>query len=108
MAATARAQAVQAQLQVQRLELGSLYQQALADTRKFSASLAYYEQTGLPQAAVIVRLSTRAFKAGEMGYSEYLLNLDRALKLRTAYLDTLLAHNQTSIELDYLLGDGAQ
>ena len=66
--------------------------------------LQFYEQTGLPQAAVITRVATKAFKAGENGYTEYLLNLDRALRLRTDYLDALLQHNQTVIELDYLLG----
>ncbi|MFD2786225.1 CusA/CzcA family heavy metal efflux RND transporter [Hymenobacter rubripertinctus] len=68
--------------------------------------LQFYEQTGLPQAAVITRVATKAFKAGENGYTEYLLNLDRALRLRTDYLDALLQHNQTVIELDYLLSTG--
>ncbi|SHL96106.1 CusA/CzcA family heavy metal efflux RND transporter [Hymenobacter psychrotolerans] len=68
----------------------------------------FYEQTGLPQAAVIVRLSQRAYKAGETTYSELLLNLERALSVRTAYLDAVLQHNQTAIDLDYLLGTAAQ
>ncbi|KAA9325065.1 CusA/CzcA family heavy metal efflux RND transporter [Hymenobacter busanensis] len=68
----------------------------------------FYEQTALPQAAVIVRLSQRAYKAGETTYSELLLNLERALSVRTAYLDAVLQHNQTVIDLDYLLGTAAQ
>ena len=68
----------------------------------------FYQQTGLPQAAVIVRLSQRAYKAGETTYFELLLNLERALSVRTAYLDAVLAHNQTVIDLDYLLGTPAQ
>ncbi|UPL51278.1 CusA/CzcA family heavy metal efflux RND transporter [Hymenobacter sublimis] len=68
----------------------------------------FYEQTGLPQADVIVRLSQRAYKAGETTYSELLLNLERALSVRTAYLDAVLQHNQTAIDLDYLLGSAAQ
>ncbi|QNE42286.1 CusA/CzcA family heavy metal efflux RND transporter (plasmid) [Hymenobacter sp. NBH84] len=68
----------------------------------------FYEQTGLPQAAVIVRLSQRAYKAGETTYSELLLNLERALSVRTAYLDAVLEHNQTAIDLEYLLGAAAQ
>ncbi|WP_022821570.1 CusA/CzcA family heavy metal efflux RND transporter [Hymenobacter norwichensis] len=68
----------------------------------------FYEQTGLPQAEVIVRLSQRAYKAGETTYSELLLNLERALRVRTTYLDAVLAHNQTTIELEYLLGTPAQ
>ncbi|TGE03539.1 CusA/CzcA family heavy metal efflux RND transporter [Hymenobacter fodinae] len=68
----------------------------------------FYQQTGLPQAAVIVRLSQRAYKAGETTYSELLLNLERALSVRTAYLDAVLEHNQTAIDLEYLLGAAAQ
>lgn len=66
--------------------------------------LRYFETTALPQATVITRLSTIAYKAGETGYSEYLLNLERARRLRLDYLDALLQHNQTIIELEYLLG----
>ncbi|MBD2717210.1 CusA/CzcA family heavy metal efflux RND transporter [Microvirga sp. STR05] len=68
----------------------------------------FYEQTGLPQSAVIVRLSQLAYKAGETTYSELLLNLERALSVRTAYLDAVLAYNQTAIDLDYLLGTAAR
>jgi cobalt-zinc-cadmium resistance protein CzcA len=64
----------------------------------------FFEQTGLPQAAIIVRLSQRAYKAGETTYSELLLNLERALSVRTAYLDAVLQHNQTTIDLEHLLG----
>ena len=70
--------------------------------------IAFYEQTALPQADVIVRLSQLAYKAGETTYSELLLNLERALGVRTAYLDAVLQHNQTIIDLDYLLGTAAQ
>ncbi|MGI4872642.1 MAG: CusA/CzcA family heavy metal efflux RND transporter [Janthinobacterium lividum] len=66
--------------------------------------LRFFTQTALPQAVVITRLATLAYKAGETGYSEYLLHLERARRLRLDYLDALLQHNQTSIELDYLLG----
>jgi cobalt-zinc-cadmium resistance protein CzcA len=67
--------------------------------------LAFFEQVGLLQAAVITRLATRAYKAGETTYSDYLLNLERAQRVRTDHLDLLLQHNQTVIELEYLLGE---
>ena len=67
--------------------------------------VAFYETTGLPQAAIIERLSTRGFRAGETGYAEYLLSLDRARRLRLDYVDALLTLNQMVIELDYLLGN---
>ncbi|WP_035561147.1 CusA/CzcA family heavy metal efflux RND transporter [Hymenobacter sp. IS2118] len=87
-------------------ELAGRVETLLLQLAEQQQRLQFYEQTGLPQAAVITRIATKAFKAGENGYTEYLLNLDRALRLRTDYLDALLQHNQTVIELDYLLSSG--
>ncbi|GAB3323082.1 CusA/CzcA family heavy metal efflux RND transporter [Hymenobacter humi] len=89
-------------------ELAGRQDELVARHAEQQQRLTFYQQTALPQADVIVRLSTRAFKAGETGYSEYLVNLERALNLRTAYLEVLLEHNQTVIELDYLLNSTAQ
>ncbi|MCI1189786.1 CusA/CzcA family heavy metal efflux RND transporter [Hymenobacter sp. DH14] len=111
----ARVQAARLQEQVatvsyrrQLAELAGRQDELVARHAEQQQRLQFYQQTGLPQADVIVRLSTRAFKAGETGYSEYLLNLERALSIRTAYLDVLLDHNQTVIELDYLLNSTPQ
>jgi cobalt-zinc-cadmium resistance protein CzcA len=87
-------------------ELAGHLEELLTQRAEQQQRLLFYEQTGLPQAATITRVATKAFKAGENGYTEYLLNLDRALRLRTDYLDALLQHNQTVIELDYLLSSG--
>lgn len=70
--------------------------------------LVFYEQVGLPQAAVVTRLATRAYKAGETGYSDYLLSVERAQQVRLNYLDLVLQYNQTVVELEYLLGGSAQ
>ncbi|WP_310393443.1 CusA/CzcA family heavy metal efflux RND transporter [Hymenobacter sp.] len=107
-AARLQEQVAQTQAQRYQAELAARLDELQVRRRELVERVQFYESTGLPQAAVIVRLSTRAFKAGEMGHSEYLLNLDRALKLRTAHLDALLAHNQIIIALDYLLGGAAQ
>ena len=101
-------QVAQVTYQRQLAELAGRLDELRARHAEQQQRLTFYQQTGLPQAAVIVQLSTRAFKAGETGYSEYLLNLERALNIRTAYLDVLLDHNQTVIELDYLLNSTAQ
>ena len=107
-AARLREQVAQTQAWRFQAELTARADELLARRQELAARVQFYEQTGLPQAAVIVRLSTRAFKAGELNYSEYLLNLERALRLRTAHLDALLAYNQTIIELDYLRGGAGQ
>ncbi|UOR00144.1 CusA/CzcA family heavy metal efflux RND transporter (plasmid) [Hymenobacter sp. 5317J-9] len=107
----ARVQAARLQEQVAqvgfdryRAELAGQLDELLLRRTEQQQRLAYFESTALPQATVITRLSTIAYKAGETGYSEYLLNLERARRLRLDYLDALLQHNQTVIELEYLLG----
>jgi cobalt-zinc-cadmium resistance protein CzcA len=107
-AARLQEQVATATYERQLAELAGRQDELVARHAEQQQRLTFYQQTALPQADVIVQLSTRAFKAGETGYSEYLLNLERALNLRTAYLEVLLEHNQTVIELDYLLGSTAQ
>ncbi|MBF9238656.1 TolC family protein [Hymenobacter sp. BT683] len=103
-AATARTQAAGYQLQTQRLELGSQYQQALADSRKFSTSLAYYEQTGLPQSAAIISQSQRLFRAGEISYLVLIQSLNQAFTIQNTYLTTIRDYRQALVELNYLRG----
>ena len=104
-AATARSEAAGYQLQAQRLELSSQYQQALADTRKFSAALGYYEQTGLPQSRAIISQSQRLFGAGEASYLQLILSLNQAFAIQNTYLTTIREYRQALIELNYLRGE---
>jgi cobalt-zinc-cadmium resistance protein CzcA len=103
-AARLQEQVAQAGYDRYRAEIAGQLDELLARRREQQQRLAYFEATALPQAAIITRLSTIGYKAGETGYSEYLLNLERARRLRLDYLDALLQHNQTVIELEYLLG----
>ncbi len=104
-AATARSQAAGYQLQAQRLELSTQYQQALADTRKFSASLGYYEQTGVPQSRAIISQSQRLFRAGEVSYLQLILSLNQAFAIQNTYLTTIRDYRQALVELNYLRGE---
>ncbi|RAK63974.1 CusA/CzcA family heavy metal efflux RND transporter [Hymenobacter edaphi] len=72
--------------------------------REQQARMQFYQQTGLPQAALILRLASKGWRAGEMPFAEYLLHAERAQRLRTDYLDAVLAYNQTVLEVEYLLG----
>ncbi|AYA39083.1 TolC family protein (plasmid) [Hymenobacter oligotrophus] len=104
-AATARSRAATYQLQTQRLELGTQYQQALADTRKFSASLTYYEQTGVPQSRAIISQSQRLFQAGEVSYLQLIMSLNQAFAIQNTYLTTIRDYRQALVELSYLQGE---
>ena len=104
-AATARSQAAGYQLQAQRLELSTQYQQALADTRKFSASLGYYEQTGVPQSRAIISQSQRLFRAGEISYLVLIQSLNQAFTIQNTFLTTIRDYRQALVELNYLRGE---
>ena len=104
-AATARSEAAGYQLQTQRLELSTRYQQSLADTRKFSASLGYYEQTGVPQSRAIISQSQRLFRAGEISYLVLIQSLNQAFTIQNTYLTTIRDYRQALIELNYLRGE---
>ncbi|WP_331060918.1 TolC family protein [Hymenobacter sp.] len=104
-AATARSQAAGYQLQIQRLELSTQYQQALADTRKFSTSLAYYEQTGVPQSRAIINQSQRLFRAGEISYLVLIQSLNQAFAIQNTYLTTIRDYREALVELTYLRGE---
>jgi cobalt-zinc-cadmium resistance protein CzcA len=65
--------------------------------------LLFYTQTALPEAKQLIQLAKKAYLSGENGFAEYLLHIERAHKLRADYLEMLRKHNQTVIELEYLL-----
>ncbi|HSI91239.1 MAG TPA: efflux RND transporter permease subunit, partial [Adhaeribacter sp.] len=75
---------------------------ALQDFEKEKTALNYYEQTALKQSELVLRLSDRSFRAGEIGYVEFLQGLRTALEIQSTYLERLLRYNLAVIELEYL------
>ncbi len=80
------------------------YQSALDEFKKYTVSIEYYEKQALPEAGLIIEQSTRAYRAGDMDYLDYVLNLNRALAIRQNYLDALNSYNQTIISIEYITG----
>ncbi|OON69801.1 CusA/CzcA family heavy metal efflux RND transporter [Hymenobacter sp. CRA2] len=102
----ARLQALAAEAAYRRrvAEVAATQSALLSQLREQQERMAFYQQTGLPQAALILRLASKGWRAGEMPFAEYLLHAERAQRLRTDYLDAVLAYNQTVLEVEYLLG----
>lgn len=84
------------------------FNQQLQEYKKLSDLLNYYEATGLKQADQILRITQFSYKKGEIGYIEYIQNLTQALAIKSDYLDTLNLFNQTTINLNFLTGEGQQ
>ncbi|WP_299761394.1 CusA/CzcA family heavy metal efflux RND transporter [uncultured Pontibacter sp.] len=102
-AAKIQADVAELNLQQTRNELRADVEVALQQALKLQSSLTYYEKTALPQAQLIITQATKAYRAGEISYQDYILNLNRGLAIRTNYLETLYAYDRAVIELHYIL-----
>ncbi|PRY08341.1 cobalt-zinc-cadmium resistance protein CzcA [Pontibacter ummariensis] len=102
-AARIQADAARMNLQDTRNELRADVEAALQQALKLQGSLDYYGQTALPQAELIINQATKAYRAGEINYQDYILSLNRALAIRTNYLDALYLYDKAVIELNFLL-----
>ena len=86
-------------------QLAGRYEQALKEHAKTSASLQYYNTYALPNASDLIRQNDLAFRAGEIDYTTYLMNLKNAVTIREGYIGTLKDHLLNSITLNYLTGN---
>ncbi len=81
-------------------ELQVLFQEYL----KLKASIDYYENIAMKQSEMIIYHSGKSYMAGNIDYVEYVLNLDKALEIKSNYLQTLNEYNQSIITIDKILG----
>jgi cobalt-zinc-cadmium resistance protein CzcA len=86
-------------------DLAGQLEQTLHTFGKSQHSLKYYEETGLPNADLILKQSQTAFRNGEIGYAEYLLGLRNAITVAENYLRTLAEYNQSIIFIEFLSGN---
>ncbi|RZL15148.1 MAG: hypothetical protein EOO89_14470 [Pedobacter sp.] len=98
-----QANAAQAALDRDKAILASRISSALEQYRQHLQFLQFYEQSALRQANLISRQATKAYKAGEADYLEYLQALERAFTIHQEYLDALHQYNLSVIEIEYLL-----
>jgi heavy metal efflux system protein len=95
----------QTQKKITTYQLHTEYAKAQADFRQYRDNLAYFEWTGLPEAAEILRNARESFRLGSINYYQYLQNLELSYTLQQNYLETLRNYNQSIINLIYLKGD---
>ncbi len=85
--------------------LKSSFAQAQKELAKNQASLVYYESSALQNANLMITQSGKAYRAGEIGYIEYLQSLKTALSIKSNYLLSLTQYNQSVLKMEYLLGN---
>lgn len=84
------------------MEVKTRYAQALQEFLKCAAMLNYYQQTALPTAQLLQNQGQKSWQAGEIGYREYLQNLETAIEIQKKYFETVNNYNQSAITLLFL------
>ena len=102
-AAQLNVQIFEKELEINSLQLSSSYSQLHEQFIKASDQLKYYREEGLQYAAIILNAANRSYKAGDIGYVEYIQNINEAIGIRAGYLQTINEYNQTVIRMNYLL-----
>jgi len=98
-------QTAQSNYRYHNLTVQGQFQQAAQQYEKNKNSLSYYHTSALPNADLILKQSQTSFKAGEIGYGEYLLGLRNAISIKEGYLQTLNDYNQSIIYIEFLSGN---
>ncbi|MDF7815786.1 CusA/CzcA family heavy metal efflux RND transporter [Hymenobacter sp. YC55] len=85
-------------------QLAGLRQQLV----RAQASVAYYEQTALPQARLILTTAEKSLRAGDIDYVTYVVNTEPAWQIQAAYLDQATQYNELVFALQALAGPDVQ
>ena len=92
-------------LYLQQQSIGGQYQQAIKEYQKNSARYAYFQSSAMTNATLILKNSNIAYQNGEIGYSEYLMNLKQVNTIKENHLIALLQVNQSVNQIEFLIGN---
>ncbi len=82
--------------------LQSRYRQAAVALGKYRQLVKYYENTGLPNATLILKTANLQFTGGQVNYLEYVLLINQATAIRSEYTDAVNDLNQAIIQINSL------
>jgi cobalt-zinc-cadmium resistance protein CzcA len=101
------AQIRKAQIDIERQQTEQALQNAYSvqynEYLKAKESLAYYETAGIVQAGEIAQTAQTAYNLGEIGYMEYIQNMQTAIAIKLQYVDAMNEYNQSIVLLNYLI-----
>lgn len=103
-AAQFQVQAAQKNADYAEATINQEFEQAQRELKKNAASLSFYETSALQNASLILSQASKAFRAGEIDYIEYLQSLRTAIEIKTNYLVALQQHNLSVIKIEFLTG----
>lgn len=78
------------------------FQNALSHYQSNLEKLDYFEKTALPNADIITKTANRQFYNGDINFMDWVLLINQSIAIRSSYIDTVINHNETVIQLNYL------
>lgn len=100
----ASAKAAEGKVEAYQANLENSYGQAVQEYVNNRNNLAFYNQSALPNARLILDNSSKAYTLGEIGYPEYLLSLKTANEIMEKQLLALLQTNLSVANIRFLIG----
>jgi cobalt-zinc-cadmium resistance protein CzcA len=103
----ARMQAAKAQTDADNYAKGICrgYLSLMEELQKQRGIIDYYERQAVPEADMIISQSDYSYRQGEIAYSEYIVNVTKALDIKQNYIDAINNYNQTVISLQSAEGE---
>lgn len=83
-------------------EFKNEYQKAVKQYQMQLRTVAYYEKTGLQNAALIMQTADLQFFNGDINYLEWTMLINNATSIKSNYIDALNDLNKAIIQLNYL------
>lgn len=80
------------------------YKQAFNEYVRARKDLLYYKEKGNPEAGRMLAISRVSYERGEIGYVEYIQNLQTVADIHLQYVKALNTYNRSVILLNYLQG----
>jgi cobalt-zinc-cadmium resistance protein CzcA len=86
-------------------KMNMAYRNALTEIQRAQKVLDYYTRKGNAQGEKMARLSQISYENGEIGYVEYIQNLQTALDVQLRFADAVNDYNQAVINLNFIKGE---
>ena len=88
--------------QKEKMLLEKHYQNAFSLYQSNLEKLDYFEKTALPNAKTITETANKQFYNGDINYLDWVMLINQSISIKNNYIDTVIHHNETIIELNYL------
>jgi cobalt-zinc-cadmium resistance protein CzcA len=88
--------------QKEKMVLEKQFQNAFSIYQSNLEKLDYFEKTALPNANTITETANKQFYNGDINYLDWVMLINQSINIKNNYIDTVINHNETIIELNYL------